>query len=747
MTLAMLGFGVQFQIGDGASPEVFTTLEQLVDANTPGLARAPVDATHMGTEARFMLFLSGLRDGGEVPLVFHYSSETYDVLLEEYLNDALRHYRVIGPDGFYWDFHGLVTKLESEPPIDDVWEINVTIKVSGKPTFNAPPPPPPPEMPESFAIYLNAADTLTNGAVLPNRLAADPTNVDENILLYDTGYMPNRGAGTAVVHGTDGEWVLWEAANTGDTYSWWTGDTPPAHAYGIRFEVKSKAGLGAQNIRYGTTAALQTLAITEAPQTVNFNFTATGITTNYNTFGVRGDGTNTPKIMVRRVILQATGGAGQPANAAAMPVWASLKRGSGDARKELAWPNGLPKSGNYLDNTGNLARVAIRDPDHTTGNDYRNIGASGVTLIVAATLETGGTSSSAIGADVNAVNGVTATTLGIGTGGTSFVAHSPGTIGVGSSGWLRAAIEDEGLQFLCIRVENLQQIASFHEIDFNWDTDAFSMSGNVWRLGGNSSASTWKGKIRAAAIAFDFVSEADKVEAMAKMAYDIAAEGDTVDDFDFAMFYGDSRLGTEIPSTTRLITQVSVDGHYSGERNLFTYQFASGGETLAIVATEMAQMTIMARQMVYRGRKGIITGLLGTNDYTLMVADPAAYLASQVSTIFAPMDALDDSEGLYFAPFNEIVRYQAGWNAAVAVFEAGMDAGTGRNTNPGQTFNDVVDSQSSVVGLSNLTAINANPSTWFLENPSYVHPNATGNSALVVVFDAMVGRYRTWKAG
>ncbi|MDO9334844.1 MAG: hypothetical protein Q7T61_00445 [Caulobacter sp.] len=609
------------------------------------------------------------------------------------------------------------------------------------------PVPAPPTMPTAFRIYLNSADPLTNGAVLPNRLASDPTNIDENIILYDTGFMPNRGAGAAVVHGADGEWVLWEAGSTADTYAWWASDTPPAGTYGIRFEVKSKAGSGSQSIRYGNVSFLQSLAITETPQTVNFDFTATGISTNYNTFGVRGDGTNTPKIMVRRIILQACGGSGQPANAAAMPAWASLKRGCGDARKELAWPNGLPKSGNFLDNTGNLARVAIRDPDHTTGNDYRDVGASGVTLIVAAQLDTGGTGAAAIGADINAVNGVAATSLGIGVGTSGiFVSQNPTSIGVGGSGWSRIAMLNEGLQILCIRAENLQQIASFHEIDYNWDTDAFSLLGNVWRLGGLSSAGTWKGKIRAAAIAFEFVSEEDKVEAMAKMAADIADEGDVVDNFDFAMFYGDSRLATEIPTTQRLITQVTADGYYSGERNLFSYQWATGGETLAIVATEMPRMLTMARQMTYRGRKGIITGLLGTNDYSLMVADSLAYLASQVSTIYTPMDALEGSERLYFAPFNEIVRYQAGWNTEVNGYAYGMAIGTGRNSNPSKTFNDVVDSQSSLVGLSNLTAIAADPASLFLEAVNYVHPNVAGNTAMLTPFDEMVTRFRAWKA-
>lgn len=173
MTIAILGFGVQFQIGDGGSPQVFTTLEELVDASPPGVSRAPVDGTHMGAEARFMLFLSGLRDGGEIPLVFHYTPETYEVLIDEYLIDAVRKYRVVGPDGYFWEFDGLITQLEAPPPIDDVWEINVTIKVSGKPSYNSPPVAPDNTIPptisgdELFGSLLTATPGTWTGSPVP----------------------------------------------------------------------------------------------------------------------------------------------------------------------------------------------------------------------------------------------------------------------------------------------------------------------------------------------------------------------------------------------------------------------------------------------------------------------------------------------------------------------------------------------------------------------------------------------------
>jgi hypothetical protein len=260
---ALLGFGVVFQIADNASPDVFNDLDELVDASTPGLSRAPVDATHMGTEARFMLFLSGLRDGGDLPMVFHYTAETYEVLLAEYLEDAVRRYRVVGPDGFYWEFQGFVTQLEAPPPIDDVWEINVNIKISGRPTFNEPPPPPPPEMPASPVSWLYLWETVGSDAYVLDRMADDALVVPLRNQ-YGAGEMRTDGStGNPVVNRFSVDGPLGSltamAADFSSTASSWqpvgsgTLDLEAGATYEIEWTAVTAPGTGSKNFRLGQT--------------------------------------------------------------------------------------------------------------------------------------------------------------------------------------------------------------------------------------------------------------------------------------------------------------------------------------------------------------------------------------------------------------------------------------------------------------------------------------------------------------
>jgi hypothetical protein len=144
MTAARLGFGVVFEYGNGASPEVFAELGELLEASPPSLSRATVDGTHHGSEDRYQEFISGLRDAGEVSMRIHYSDDAYTTLLAHFNDNASRNYRITGPSaagvegaGDEWAFTGFLTEIPVEAPLDDRMTIQATFKVSGKPTYTA----------------------------------------------------------------------------------------------------------------------------------------------------------------------------------------------------------------------------------------------------------------------------------------------------------------------------------------------------------------------------------------------------------------------------------------------------------------------------------------------------------------------------------------------------------------------------------------------------------------------------------
>ena len=67
-TNARIGYGTLFQTGNGAVPEVFTTLAEVTNITPPKMSRDTVDATHEESPGAWREFIAGLKDGGDVSL-------------------------------------------------------------------------------------------------------------------------------------------------------------------------------------------------------------------------------------------------------------------------------------------------------------------------------------------------------------------------------------------------------------------------------------------------------------------------------------------------------------------------------------------------------------------------------------------------------------------------------------------------------------------------------------------------------
>lgn len=132
------GFGTQFQRGDGATPEVFTSVADPTNISGPGLSRETLDVTSHGSPDGWMQFLGGLKDGGEVSVDVNYQPEYHDVLVADFEDDEPRNYRIVFPDPGQtaWTFPGIMTGFEPEAPYDDKLAASLTFKVAGKPTLS-----------------------------------------------------------------------------------------------------------------------------------------------------------------------------------------------------------------------------------------------------------------------------------------------------------------------------------------------------------------------------------------------------------------------------------------------------------------------------------------------------------------------------------------------------------------------------------------------------------------------------------
>ena len=138
MDKEIIGHGTTFERGTG-SPLSYTEIARVTEISPPSLSRDPVDVTHLKSTDRWKEFIAGMRDGGEVSLTLVYNPEnsTQDLLMDDFNSNDRQDYRVKFPNdqAHAWDFEGIVTAIETAVPMEDKVSQTITIKVSGKPTF------------------------------------------------------------------------------------------------------------------------------------------------------------------------------------------------------------------------------------------------------------------------------------------------------------------------------------------------------------------------------------------------------------------------------------------------------------------------------------------------------------------------------------------------------------------------------------------------------------------------------------
>jgi len=135
---ALIGYGCLFAIGDGATPEVFTDLAEVIDITPPSDSLDIIEVTHMTSPNRIKEFIPGLSDPGEC-------SFTINFLPGEDDDDAIQALRgAVSPSNFRitfpavgsaarvtWTFAGFLVGYEPTVPTNDRMTAAVRIKVTG----------------------------------------------------------------------------------------------------------------------------------------------------------------------------------------------------------------------------------------------------------------------------------------------------------------------------------------------------------------------------------------------------------------------------------------------------------------------------------------------------------------------------------------------------------------------------------------------------------------------------------------
>lgn len=142
MSEAFWAAGSILQLGDAATPEVFTAIAELVDVVPPVETRDSTQVTHHGSPNKRHEYIPGMADGGTVTFKVNWlpSNATHNKTtglrktFEEHVN---RNWKLILPDSILTiTFTGHITNWNPQTPLPSQGSLDVSIKITGMPGYS-----------------------------------------------------------------------------------------------------------------------------------------------------------------------------------------------------------------------------------------------------------------------------------------------------------------------------------------------------------------------------------------------------------------------------------------------------------------------------------------------------------------------------------------------------------------------------------------------------------------------------------
>lgn len=140
--MGISSFGTLLKMGDGASPEVFTTIAEVLDISGPSLALDTEETTSHSSTGGWEEFVATILRSGEVSFSVNYDpvGATHDAstgLISDMENRTLRNFQLVFPDtgSTTWSFAAYVTGFEPGMPVAGKLSADVSLKISGQPTL------------------------------------------------------------------------------------------------------------------------------------------------------------------------------------------------------------------------------------------------------------------------------------------------------------------------------------------------------------------------------------------------------------------------------------------------------------------------------------------------------------------------------------------------------------------------------------------------------------------------------------
>ncbi len=140
-SLAVRSHGTILALGDGGSPEGFTSVAEVKNITGPTLDRSIIDVTTQSSDSKEKI--GGLRDSGQVTfninMVPDDATQSYATgLLHAYaIDEVLHNFQIVFPDSgsTTWTFAAVVKGFHVSAPVDGVLDAQITLDISGLPTL------------------------------------------------------------------------------------------------------------------------------------------------------------------------------------------------------------------------------------------------------------------------------------------------------------------------------------------------------------------------------------------------------------------------------------------------------------------------------------------------------------------------------------------------------------------------------------------------------------------------------------
>ena len=139
--MAFKGAGATLAVGDGASPEVFTTIAEVIEVTGPDSSNDEIETTNLSSTAKE--FIAALKDNGSCDFEAHFnpSNTQHGNLWDDADAATVKNYKLTWSDPAtspdpYVQFAAFVSSLSVANPPNDSVKISGTLRITGAITRN-----------------------------------------------------------------------------------------------------------------------------------------------------------------------------------------------------------------------------------------------------------------------------------------------------------------------------------------------------------------------------------------------------------------------------------------------------------------------------------------------------------------------------------------------------------------------------------------------------------------------------------